>query len=344
MLDRPPLTDAQIAETLERGWGLEIRRIEFLALGHDANAWTFRADPLAGAPVFVKIRRTVDAIRLAALAYLSEHGIDAVVAPLRSIAGALSMPIDGLHVVAYPLVVARPAAEVGLTDAQWQTYGSIVGRLHATTLPAAIEAALPRESFVPGSIGVLEGVRTIVERDPAVGGDDLDREVRRVWRVHRAEVEAIARRTIELSDQLRASVDRVGSSGFVPCHGDVHTYNVLVDEHGSLVVVDWDDIVMAPRERDLMFIVGSPIGMPRGTHELEQFFRGYGPVEIDPRRLAYYHAEWAVQDVASHTEQALSSESGRPSRMDALRILAGLFEPGDEVDVALNWDPEHLPV
>jgi Ser/Thr protein kinase RdoA (MazF antagonist) len=42
----------------------------------------------------------------------------------------------------------------------------------------------------------------------------------------------------------------------VLCHADLHTWNVLVDSVGDLWIADWDEAVLAPRERDLMFVVG----------------------------------------------------------------------------------------
>jgi hypothetical protein len=67
MLDRPPLTDAAIAAALRDGYGIETTTLEFLALGHDANAWTFRGRGGSRDADFGKVRRAVDPARLAAV-------------------------------------------------------------------------------------------------------------------------------------------------------------------------------------------------------------------------------------------------------------------------------------
>jgi hypothetical protein len=59
MLDRPPLSDARIAAALRDRYGIETTTLEFLALGHNANAWTFRGRG-GSRDVFVKIRRAID--------------------------------------------------------------------------------------------------------------------------------------------------------------------------------------------------------------------------------------------------------------------------------------------
>src|SRR6266511_1234481 len=76
MLDRSPLTDAAIAAALGDRYGIETTTLEFLALGHDANAWTLRGRG-GSRDVFVKVRRAVD------------------VAPLATDSGDLSTPCMG---------------------------------------------------------------------------------------------------------------------------------------------------------------------------------------------------------------------------------------------------------
>lgn len=52
---------------------------------------------------------------------------------------------------------------------------------------------------------------------------------------------------------------RIQSPEFVLCHSDVHAANILIEAGGALYIVDWDDPVFAPKERDLMFIGGAQV-------------------------------------------------------------------------------------
>src|SRR4026209_744978 len=104
MFDRPSLADADLASAIQAGYGVPVVRAGFLGLGHDANAWTFRVDIDGGAPLFVKLRRSIDGARLVAVRFLFEAGIEAIVAPLRRSSGGLSNPIGDLRAVVYPFV------------------------------------------------------------------------------------------------------------------------------------------------------------------------------------------------------------------------------------------------
>jgi spectinomycin phosphotransferase len=121
----------------------------------------------------------------------------------------------------------------------------------------------------------------------------------------------------------------------VLCHADLHTWNVLAGPGQDLWIADWDEAVLAPRERDLMFVVG---GIGHGLvrpQDTAAFLEGYGEVDPDPDLLAYYRCAWAVQDVAAYAEQVLLDPgAGEPDRRAAVAGFEDLFAVGNIVDLA----------
>src|SRR5918994_900649 len=111
-----------------------------------------------------------------------------------------------------------------------------------------------------------------------------------------ARLGALADRADRLGGELAAA-----PAPQVLCHADLHTWNVLVEDAGRLWIADWDEAVLAPRERDLTFVVGGGIGHGLvGPSEEASFLEGYGQVTAgqvtaDPALLAYYRCAWAVQ-------------------------------------------------
>ena len=71
MFDPPPLCDVSIADPVRSAYEADVSLVTFMRLGHDANAWTFRADLDGGERLFLKVRRRIDGARLAACAYLA---------------------------------------------------------------------------------------------------------------------------------------------------------------------------------------------------------------------------------------------------------------------------------
>ena len=49
---------------------------------------------------------------------------------------------------------------------------------------------------------------------------------------------------------------------------------MLIDGKGDLYIVDWDAPIMAPKERDLMFIGGGVANVWNNPHEEDCFIKG----------------------------------------------------------------------
>jgi spectinomycin phosphotransferase len=122
----------------------------------------------------------------------------------------------------------------------------------------------------------------------------------------------------------------------VLCHADIHKANILIDEHERLRVVDWDSLALAPRERDLMFIVGGVVVPPRVESDVEaRFFEGYGQVEVDAPALAYYRHAWAVQDIGEFADEVfIRAGTDEATRAGSAGAFRRLFSPGGVVDSA----------
>jgi spectinomycin phosphotransferase len=119
----------------------------------------------------------------------------------------------------------------------------------------------------------------------------------------------------------------------VLCHADIHTANVLYDGK-RFHIVDWDGALLAPKERDLMFTTGAGAGGAVSYDDNQTlFFKGYGEPEIDRMALAYYRCDWVVQDIGEfgHT---IFSDAGDETRADNARLVRGMFNPGETVEVA----------
>lgn len=122
------------------------------------------------------------------------------------------------------------------------------------------------------------------------------------------------------------------------CHGDAHTANLLVDNDDQVWLLDWDEAVLAPRERDLMFVLDGVLA-DRLVAPLEQswFFDGSGAVEVDPALLAYYRCSWAVQDIAGFAGRVLDGDqSWTQERAEALTLFQSLLTPTGIVELALR--------
>ena len=124
------------------------------------------------------------------------------------------------------------------------------------------------------------------------------------------------------------------------CHADIHAGNVLIERNGAFYIVDWDDTILAPKERDLMFFGAGLWGQWHTPQEEENlFFRGYGQTGLDRTVLAYYRFERIVQDIAVDCAHILQAHADPEDRARSLYYLKGNFQPDSTVALAYAADP-----
>lgn len=343
MREPPPHLSQDVLIAALRGqYGIAVADADlaFLPLGNDAAAWVYRARGGDGAESFVKLRsRLPSEADLRVPRYLCEQGITQVVAPLPTLAGELWAPVGPYALIVYPFIAGVSGkASGGLLDRQWREYGAILRRIHEVALPPELECILPREQYTSPSIELVRRLDAAVETigvDEAAGSrshasDPLTRELAAYWRSRRDEIHGLVARVEELGARLARA-----APPFVLTHGDIHTSNVHLDRRGCVWIVDWDETALAPRERDLMFVVGGIHASLVGPREERLFFEGYGPLAPDPLALAYYRYVWAVQDVGADGEQVLLlPNAGEVTRREGLEGLMALFAPGGIVSIA----------
>jgi spectinomycin phosphotransferase len=144
----------------------------------------------------------------------------------------------------------------------------------------------------------------------------------------------LVRRAEELAQVLQDTLPV-----FILCHADIHGWNLLIDNHGALYMVDWDTLIFAPKERDLMFI-GSGLG-DSGYSPLKEetlFFRGYGQTNINHMAIAYYRYERIIEDIVVYCEQIFLSDEGGKDRLRSLEYLKSNFLPNGTIERAVQSD------
>lgn len=282
-----------LARLLEREWAISSASLEYHPVGFGSHHW--EASDARGARWFVTadlLTRSHVAPDLdAALAGLERAfrtaavlrhaaGLEFVVASLTDRRGGYTNRLGDYAVTVFPFLadVAAATAEDDLRVLR------ILGRLHGATSVVPPEL-LRREDFeLPHRHALVKAL------------DDLDRpwttgpfgEPARELLSQTAE--ALAER-LESYHKLAEAVAR-SSESWVLTHGEPKSSNILRDRDGSLALVDWDTVKLAPRERDLWLVLGP--NAPGWSH----YVSTAGACDLDEQALRLYRVRWALADVA----------------------------------------------
>jgi spectinomycin phosphotransferase len=327
----PPvgLSDVLLLEALRDEYARAVTALTFLPLGHDSSAWVYRVEAADGPPLFLKVRAGItNPASLIVPRFLRDCGVARVVAPIPTRAGAVWAEAAGYALILYPFIAGATGMQQGLTPQQWREYGAALRDIHATPIPPELAGQLHRETFRPAGADTIRRLDAMLDDWPLA--EPSAQALAAFWRERRSEIHALFEQGVALGQRLEQA-----PPPSLLCHADIHTNNVLVDPAGQIWIVDWDETMLAPRERDLMFVIGGISAKFVGPQEEAWFAEGYGPIAVDPVALAYYRYAWALGDIGAFAaEVVLRPDLGTVTKQAAVRSFVGLFAPGEIVAIA----------
>lgn len=327
--DDPGLDLDTITACLEAQYDLRVSAITFLPLGYDLNAAVYKVIAEDGTAYFLKVR--FGPVREPGLLVpwaLSRRGIRNVLAPFQTRSAELWCSCDGNSLILYPFIAGENAMAGGMTDEQWSQFGATLQAVHASGLAEEFRGRLPVETFALPSGALVRRILNLV--DTTEFENAVAAQFAAFWRGNAARIRQMLARARELGRRLQSK-----SFEHVLCHADIHAANILVGDDGQIHLIDWDGPLIAPRERDLLFVVGSTIARAVTPREEELFFAGYGPVEIDPEALIYYRYERIVEDLGEIGRSVmLDPKPSDQLRTDESWLARSFFAPGGDIDRA----------
>lgn len=323
----------RLIEFLEQQYRLQVQTFEKLPLGADINAAVYRVETADGRSLFLKLRRgQIDPVSIELPYYLYQTGIKGVIPPLPTRSGQLWCSMGDHSLVLYRFVAGQNGYERTLSEKNWADFGTALKAIHAVQLPTPLLHKIGREAFKPDG---RQAVLRYITRPDREGVDSVAAELLRFLSAKRAEIEILVERTATLAAQLSETAFEL-----TLCHTDLHAGNLLIGPDDTLYIVDWDEAVLAPRERDLMYVGGALLASGLSPAEEEaRFYAAYGKVEVDREMATYFRCERIIQDIAAYCTELLDTAVGTEAeRRQSLAYLKSNFQPGNTIEAAYRYD------
>ncbi len=309
-------------------YGINVSAFISISGGADVHSETYKVETPDQGSYFVKIKQGVHHEHNIALqTLLHDAGINHIIAPIKTINGKAFHLIKDCTLIVYPFIKAQDGFNCNLTKDQWINLGKVLKQVQTFGVPLPIKTQLRQETYSPKW---RSAVRSMLEQIETVKNDDaIASAMINFIKEHKDEIS----RLVETADTLSDAVQKKDQD-FVLCHSDIHAGNVLVNDDGNLFIVDWDEPIMAQKERDLMFVGGGVGNVWHDQKEVEHFYQGYGRTNIDKDLISYYRCNRILEDIAIYYEQLVSPDN--ENRKEAYQFLVDMFEPNGVVDIALG--------
>lgn len=333
MIEKQPFSGERIIGCLATEYGIKVDTLAFLSLGADINASIYKAHANDQSCYFIKLKHGYNHDRIiTVLSLLQNAGIENIILPVKTIRGQLTQHMDGFTLIVYPFVEGQDGFSRKLMEDQWVTLGKVLRKVHEIDVPPSVQGQIRRETYSSKWRDIVRSLYTHMEVEKPSGGE-ISLKFKSFMTGNAATIHRLLERAEQLEQKLRGQ-----PSAFVLCHSDIHGGNVLVDKGGIIYIVDWDDPIMAPKERDLMFIGGGVANVWNDPHEEKAFYKGYGKTKINRTILAYYRYARIVEDIADFSQQLLLTTGDKQGRIEAYKHFIDQFEPQGVVEIAFKTD------
>lgn len=333
MLIKTDLKDEDIVRCLGDSYGLIVEKIAFLPLGADFNTAVYRITTSSQTDYFLKLRRgefTDAAVTVPK--YLADLGIKQVIPPVVSRTGALWVNLASFKAILYFYIEGSNSVETKLSDAQWIEFGKTMKTFHSIQVPSAIACGIPRETFPSKWRDIVTVFLGRIAKE--VFAEPVAAKMASFLKSKTSQIIKL----IERAENLAVMIQQQPIE-YILCHADIHGWNLMVDKANALYMVDWDTLIFAPKERDLMFIGAgiSDSGRLPGAEE-PLFYRGYGHTEINQIAICYYRCERIIQDIGEYCEHIVLSDEGDDDRIQSFEYLRSIFLKDGALDRAFQSD------
>jgi spectinomycin phosphotransferase len=337
MREKLGIPEDYLRSCLQEHYGLRPISLEFLPLGLDTRSGVYRFMSEHYAHYLLKVR-SGPFYEPSCLVprYLSDQGISSVVAPVLTNSHKLWARFENWTVTVYPFLDGD-TSWTGMTNEHWRELGAIFKRIHKVPPPPHSFQSLRKETFDPTEYA--RWVR-VFESQHIYGHRDCDvsrRALRSSWMAHQTTI-----RTVVISLENLAQALQRRSGLYILCHADLHPANLIRDRAGQVFVIDWDEVMLAPKERDFIYVRGLPADGSEGQETIP-FFQGYGQTEIDWIALAYYRWERVVQDLIECARDVfLRDDLGEETKADAAQLFDTIVAGGTDIQAAYAAST-HIP-
>jgi spectinomycin phosphotransferase len=327
MLEKPNIKDELIISRVQDEYALRVIELIFLPLGADMGTATYRAVTDNGTAYFLKLRKGFEEITVTVPLFLKSQGIQEIIAPFETSSKRAWADFNEYKMILYPFIDGTDGFHLELSDSQKRQLGKALQKIHGMQIPPEIQRLLPNESWAPLWRERLKSFQAWVAKDTFT--ERTAAKLAEFMNSKKSDIDQLIDRAEGLASGLLSSQQRL-----VLCHYDIHGGNVLISKNGKLYIVDWDNPILAPKERDLMFIGGGIDNLWKNKQEEAVFYEGYGKTEINMRALAYYRYERVIEDLAVICEQILLTDEGGADRERSYGWFTSNFEPGSTIEIA----------
>jgi len=236
-------------------------------------------------------------------------GIANVVHPVTAKSGQLRIGSGESYIALFRLITGKTAEENRFNDSQLERLGELLAEIHQSK--KVVGEYSVKETF---EISFEDKFLAVFREMGRLNDDSTEyqRKIRFFLEPHKEKFMQELTRLKELQREVRKM-----DLEFVNCHGEPSPGNVLSSDDNEVCLLDWDDPIFAPKEKDLLFF----------KDNIEPVMRGYRRFSEDTSVIRdvveFYGHMWNLGEIADYGGRILFENNSNLQNQTSLDNLKG---------------------
>jgi spectinomycin phosphotransferase len=314
MITQPDYEESQLKAKVEEEYGFSVQELKPVPWGE--SSWGYAVEGVAGEKYFLKVHPNRDvpeeSLHLTERLFTQCH-LENTVYPIPTKSEKLKVPFGRHTIVLFNFVAGENSRNRRLTIDQFKVLGRILAKLHHSTSQVGDYSV--KERYEIPFVKTYQKLLKEIGKEPEKGNEP-QKELKNLLKQH------IPRLEKEMYD-LQVSCQKAFSlkGKFVICHGDLTPGNILVTPTGDLCLADWDEPILAPKERDLVFLAG-----PKMMFVMQGYRTVLNNQDVDDKLIAFYQHRRNVSEIVEYAQRVLHSNADEAQSwhdLDEMILLLG---------------------
>lgn len=325
MKTRPAdLSTGEIVATLASGWNLETVTLEYVPLGFGSHHWIaaladgtrrfITADDLCASSLRSHM---ADSFALLAAAFATAAALrdtvhlPFVIGPIKAASGEILRRVgDRYSLAVFPFLDIAPTEYGEFREPSDRREAlALVGHVHNATRRLPVTGLRRDTLAVPHDADLRDALMTL---DRPWRAGPFGEPARALLRDKANRIEALLARFAALRETVEAD-----QSDWVISHGETHASNIVRTRTGKLVMVDWDTVAFAPRERDLWNLVNDR------TPDWLPYREVTGVRQLSVSAMEAYRLHWDLSEITTYVDWCRSPHERTAEMEIAWKELQG---------------------
>jgi spectinomycin phosphotransferase len=273
---------------VNKEYGIKARKIEFVPKGEVSYGYVLTDSK--GKKFFAKIfpnsrigkinSNLLDFSLRVTFELYAKCGINRITYPIMDKKGKLKTSFEGMPLVLFDFIEGKNKYKLKMDNREISNLAQLLAKIHKC-LPRIKMRKILKEDFKPGyKKDLLKSLKELKD------SEKLDNKYKRKLAKMIEPVRGDILDTLEKVEKLGGKINK---KEFVICHTDAIESNLII-KNKEVFIIDWDGVLIAPKEHDLWFYL-------KDKRFLKAYEKEFGKFKLDKKAVFFYIKDRVLEDL-----------------------------------------------